>query len=83
MEKQCLNEEAQGEAGKRSRRGGQALHALCSKERPKEPDMTVIEIPDDQAAALEARALAQGLTLKRLAQKAGGRIAGARTWKAA
>jgi len=45
--------------------------------------MTVIEIPDDQAAALEARALAQGLTLKRLAQKAGGRIAGARTWKAA
>jgi len=26
--------------------------------------MTVIEIPDDQAAALEARALAQGLTLK-------------------
>ena len=26
--------------------------------------MTVIEIPDDQAAALEARAAAQGLTLK-------------------
>lgn len=26
--------------------------------------MTVIEIPDDQAAALKARAAAQGLTLK-------------------
>ena len=26
--------------------------------------MTVIEIPDDQAAALEARAAAQGLTLQ-------------------
>ena len=26
--------------------------------------MTVIEIPDDQAAALKARATAQGLTLK-------------------
>jgi hypothetical protein len=26
--------------------------------------MTVIEIPDDQAAALKARAVAQGLTLK-------------------
>jgi hypothetical protein len=31
--------------------------------------MTVIEIPDDQAAALKARAAAQGLTLERWLEK--------------
>jgi hypothetical protein len=32
--------------------------------RGKEPAMTVIEIPDEQAAALKARAAAEGLTLQ-------------------
>ncbi len=34
--------------------------------------MTVIELPDDQAAALTAKATAQGLTLAQLIQKLAG-----------
>ena len=41
--------------------------------------MTVIELPDDQAAALTAKATAQGLTLTQLIQK----LAGAETEPAA
>src|ERR1039458_3683612 len=42
-------------------------YILCTLERDsprEEPAMTVIEITDDQAAVLKAKAAAQGLTLK-------------------
>ena len=44
--------------------------------------MTMIELPDNQAAALKAKAAMQGLTLKALAWKAGRGIVGRRAAKA-
>lgn len=41
--------------------------------------MTVIQIPDEQAAALKAKAAAQGLTLEAWFRKLADEVAGAKT----